>query len=218
MSLIAVVDYGMGNLRSVSKALEHVTLSGQRVSVTSDPNEIKDADHIVFPGQGAARDCMMELSQRGLIEPVMKAAQEKPFLGICMGMQVLMSHSEENNGIDCMNQYKGEVRFFGDRLVAIKSNEEVLKIPHMGWNNVQHTRSHPLWNGIKQNNRFYFVHSYYIDPEDADIIAGETVYGIKFTSAIARDNVFAVQFHPEKSATDGLKLLENFTRWDGQLG
>ena len=217
MALIAVVDYGMGNLRSVSRALEHVAGSGQKVSVTSDPSEIESADHIVFPGQGAARDCMLELRQRGLIEPVVKATREKPFLGICMGLQVLLSHSEENDGIDCMNQYKGEVRFFGDRLKNAGSNNEVLKIPHMGWNNVRQTNSHPLWSGIEQNSRFYFVHSYYVDPEDKDMVAGETVYGIKFASAIARDNVFAVQFHPEKSATDGLKLLENFTRWNGRV-
>jgi glutamine amidotransferase len=217
MSLIAVVDYGMGNLRSVSKALEHVASSGQKVSVTSNPDEIESADHVVFPGQGAARDCMLELKQRDLIEPVLKAMKEKPFLGICMGMQVLLSHSEENDGVDCMNQYKGEVRFFGDRLKDIGLDNEVLKIPHMGWNNVRHLHSHPMWNGIKQNNRFYFVHSYYVEPEDTDIIAGETVYGIKFTSAVARDNVFAVQFHPEKSAADGLKLLENFTRWNGRV-
>jgi glutamine amidotransferase len=215
MSLIAVVDYGMGNLRSVSKALEHVAGAGQKVSVTSDPSEIENADHVVFPGQGAARDCMLELRQRGLIEPVLKATREKPFLGICMGLQVLMSHSEENDGIDCMDQYKGEVRFFGDRLKSAGSGDEVLKIPHMGWNNVRHTHSHPLWNNIKQDNRFYFVHSYYVDPEDKGLVAGETVYGIKFTSAVSCKNVFAVQFHPEKSAADGLQLLENFTRWDG---
>lgn len=211
MSLIAVVDYGMGNLRSVSKALEHVAGPGQEVSVTSDPAVIEEASHVVFPGQGAARDCMLELRQRNLIEPVLKATSEKPFLGICMGLQVLLSHSEENDGVECMNQYKGEVRFFGDQL----NSNELLKIPHMGWNNVQHTKQHPLWSGIEQGNRFYFVHSYYVEPDDKDIIAGETVYGIKFASAIARDNVFAVQFHPEKSAADGLRLLENFTRWDG---
>jgi glutamine amidotransferase len=221
MSLVAVVDYGMGNLRSVSRALEHVALPGQRVSVTSDPDEIEAADHVVFPGQGAARDCMLELRQRELIDCVLKAAKEKPFLGICMGLQVLMSHSEENNGIECMGQYKGDVRFFGGRLTAegssMEPGEDRLKIPHMGWNNVQHTNSHPMWNNIKQNSRFYFVHSYYVDPEDTAIVAGETVYGIKFTSAVARDNVFAVQFHPEKSAADGLQLLENFLGWNGQF-
>ena len=222
--MIAVVDYGMGNLRSVSKALEHVAAKGQKVSVTSNPADIEAADHVVFPGQGAARDCMLELKQRDLIEPVLKAAKEKPFLGICMGMQVLMSHSKENGGIPCMDLYKGEVRFFGDVInqKQPRNNEpgqtlEVLKIPHMGWNNVKHTQQHLLWNGIEQDSRFYFVHSYYVDPEDRSLISGETTFGIQFTSAIARDNVFAVQFHPEKSAADGLQLLENFTRWNGGL-
>ena len=219
MSLIAVVDYGMGNLRSVSKALEHVAGKGQKVNVTSSPADIEAADHVVFPGQGAARDCMLELNQRNLIDPVLKAAKEKPFLGICMGLQVLLSRSEENNGVACMGLYKGVVRFFGNDINQNQAGQDdtVLKIPHMGWNNVHHSQSHVLWEGIEQDNRFYFVHSYYVDPEDESMIAGETSYGIKFTSAIARDNVFAVQFHPEKSAADGLQLLENFTRWNGGL-
>ena len=214
MSVIAVVDYGMGNLRSVDKALEHVAQPGQQVRVTSSADDIASADRIVFPGQGAARDCMRELSGRKLIDPVMQAAKEKPFLGICMGLQVLMSHSEENDGVDCMNLYQGEVRFFGNQLNRDRS-AEALKIPHMGWNNVTQTISHPLWHGIKQGSRFYFVHSYYVDPVDETLVAGETSYDIVFTSAIACANVFAVQFHPEKSATDGLQLLKNFTQWDG---
>ncbi|UCB54511.1 MAG: imidazole glycerol phosphate synthase subunit HisH [Thiotrichales bacterium] len=215
MSLIAVVDYGMGNLRSVDKALEHVATSGQRVCVTSDAGEIASAERVVFPGQGAARDCMRELKDRNLIEPVMQAAREKPFLGICMGLQVLMSRSEENDGVDCMDLFKGGVRYFGSELDRDNS-EELLKIPHMGWNNVTQTISHPLWHGIKQGSRFYFVHSYFVDPEDEAVVAGETTYEIVFTSAIACDNVFAVQFHPEKSAADGLQLLKNFTQWDGK--
>ena len=214
MSLIAVVDYGMGNLRSVAKALEHVADKGQTVKITSLPADIKAADHVVFPGQGAARDCMLELEQRNLIEPVREAAKEKPFLGICMGLQVLMAHSEENGGIDCMGCYKGDVRFFGETLPRLDSS---LKIPHMGWNNVQQTQQHPLWQGIDPGSRFYFVHSYYVDPENTSIITGQTTYGIDFVSAIARDNVFAAQFHPEKSAADGLRLLENFTRWNGRV-
>jgi glutamine amidotransferase len=214
MSLIAVVDYGMGNLRSVDKALEHVAMSGQKVRITSSAEDIASADRVVFPGQGAARDCMNELKQRNLIEPVMQAAKEKPFLGICMGLQVLMSHSEENDGVDCIDMYKGEVRFFGNAINRDASAEQ-LKIPHMGWNNVTQTISHPLWHGIKQGSRVYFVHSYYVDPEDESIVAGETSYGIVFTSVVACGNVFAVQFHPEKSAADGLQLLKNFTQWDG---
>ena len=214
MSLIAVVDYGMGNLRSVDKALEHVAASGQHVRITSSAEDIASADRVVFPGQGAARDCMRELRERKLIEPVMQAAREKPFLGICMGLQVLMAHSEENDGVDCMGLYPGEVRFFG-KVLNRDDSTELLKIPHMGWNNVTQTISHPLWHGIKQGSRFYFVHSYYVDPENEAIVAGETGYDIVFTSAIACDNVFAVQFHPEKSAADGLQLLKNFTQWDG---
>jgi len=193
MSLIAVVDYGMGNLRSVDKALEHVAMSGQEVRITSSAEDIASADRVVFPGQGAARDCMHELKQRNLIGPVMQAAKEKPFLGICMGLQVLMSHSEENHGVDCMDMYKGEVRFFGNAINRDASTEQ-LKIPHMGWNNVTQTISHPLWHGIKQGSRFYFVHSYYVDPEDEAIVAGETAYDIVFTSAVACGNVLQYSF------------------------
>ncbi len=213
MSTIAVVDYGMGNLRSVAKALEHVA-GDQRVIVTADPAAIHDAERVVFPGQGAARDCMRELSDRNLIDVVLRAAHEKPFLGICMGMQVLMTHSEENNGIDCMGLYEGNVHFFGDNLHDAVG--ERLKIPHMGWNRVHHQNDHPLWHNIAENSRFYFVHSYYVDPVDRGLVAATTDYGIEFVSAIARDNVFAIQCHPEKSAADGLQLLQNFAEWDGR--
>jgi glutamine amidotransferase len=214
-STIAVVDYGMGNLRSVSKALEHVALAHQRVIVSSDAAVISAAERVVFPGQGAARDCMKQLQGSKLDEVVLQAANDKPFLGICMGMQVLMSHSEENQGVSCMNLYPGNVRSFADE--SIKSQMQSLKIPHMGWNQVSQKQQHPLWQGIKDNTRFYFVHSYYVDPEDKALIAGTTQYGIEFVSAIARKNVFAAQFHPEKSAHDGLQLLKNFSRWDGQV-
>jgi len=217
-SVIAVVDYGMGNLRSVSKALEHVVSDSQRVIVSSDAAEIENAERVVFPGQGAARDCMKQLQELQLDKVVLQAAKEKPFLGICMGMQVLMSHSEENQGIDCMKLYPGEVRALSDKLsdASLQTKMQSLKIPHMGWNEVSHKKAHPLWQDIKENNRFYFVHSYYVDPDDASLVAGETNYGIEFVSAIARDNVFAVQFHPEKSAHDGLQLLKNFSQWSGE--
>ena len=214
-STIAVVDYGMGNLRSVSKALEHVVEDGQRVIVSSDAGEIADAERVVFPGQGAARDCMQQLKDLKLDQVVLHAAHEKPFLGICMGMQVLMSHSEENQGIDCMGLYAGDVRAFSDE--KLSTQMQSLKIPHMGWNEVAHKQAHPLWSDIKENSRFYFVHSYYVDPEDKALVAGTTEYGIEFVSAIARDNVFAVQFHPEKSAHDGLQLLKNFSAWNGKV-
>lgn len=212
MSQIVVVDYGMGNLRSVAKAIEHVA-SQQNVLISSSADDIVNADRVVFPGQGAARDCMRELNQRNLREAVLTAAREKPFLGICMGMQVLLSHSEENNGVDCLGLYDGNVRFFGTDMRSAQGDR--LKIPHMGWNEVKHRVDHPLWHGINDNSRFYFVHSYYMDPADQDLVAATTDYGIEFVSAIARDNVFAVQCHPEKSAQDGLQLLKNFTQWSG---
>ena len=215
MSHIVIVDYGMGNLRSVAKALEHVVSSGDHVEISSVPSVISSADKIVFPGQGAARDCMRELSHSKLDDVVLEAAREKPFLGICMGMQVLMAHSQENQGTDCLGLFPGEVRFFGNELKD--KNGVRLKIPHMGWNTVEQCSSHPLWEGIRQYSRYYFVHSYYVDPRNEDIVAGRSEYGIDFTAAIARDYVFAVQFHPEKSASDGLRLLRNFSRWDGKI-
>ncbi len=214
MKTIAVIDYGMGNLRSVAKAMEHVAPSGTRVRVTSAPEEIASAERIVFPGQGAARDCMRALREHELVEPVLQAARSKPFLGICMGMQVLVGFSEENGGTECLGFYDGTVRYFGEDLSDPVSGQ-LLKIPHMGWNEVQQTRIHPLWKGIAQNSRFYFVHSYYVDPAEADLDVGVTDYGRRFVSAIARDNVFAIQCHPEKSADAGLRLLSNFAHWDG---
>ena len=212
MPQIVVVDYGMGNLRSVAKAIEHVA-DNQDVVISSSAEDIANADRVVFPGQGAARDCMRELAERDLQQVVITAAKEKPFLGICMGMQVLLGHSEENNGTDCLGLYDGDVRFFGNDLKGAQG--EKLKIPHMGWNEVKHTVEHPLWQGINDNSRFYFVHSFYIDPTDKQLVAATTDYGFEFTSAVAKDNVFAVQCHPEKSAHDGLQLLKNFSQWNG---
>jgi len=212
--MIAVIDYSMGNLHSVHKALQHVTDNG--VVTTSNPEEIIKADHIVFPGQGAARDCMSELHKRELVDVVKEVSTTKPFLGVCMGMQVLMEHSIEGGGIDCIGLYKGEVKHFTDHIGATDAEGNRLKIPQMGWNKISHMKNHPLWKGIKDNARFYFVHSYFVEPEDKSLIAGETEYGIQYASAIAKDNVFAIQSHPEKSADDGLQLLKNFTNWDGQ--
>jgi len=207
---IAVVDYGMGNLRSVSKAVEHVADDAE-VRVTDDPAYIAAADRVVFPGQGAARDCMAAIGDHHLNQAILGAAESKPFLGICMGLQVLMQHSEENNGTDLLGLYRGEVRRFDGR--ALGDNGLPLKIPHMGWSQVKQMQPHPLWEGIEDDSRFYFVHSYRVVPEDVTLIAATTDYGVRFTSAIARDNLFATQFHPEKSADAGLQLLANFVRW-----
>lgn len=216
MSIIAVVDYNMGNLRSVTQALQHVASPNAEIKITSNPDEILQADRVVFPGQGAARDCIGELQSRELIEVVIEATRTKPFLGICMGMQVLLERSEENDGVDLMGVYKGQVKHFEGVIGRRDANGERLKIPQMGWNRIKHTQSHPLWKGIESGSRFYFVHSYFIEPENSALTAGTTDYGVDYTSAIAQDNVFAIQAHPEKSADDGLQLLRNFTQWDGQ--
>ena len=208
---VAVIDYGMGNLRSVMTALNHVADNQTKVVLTDDPDVAQRADRIVFPGQGAAKDCMQALTSTGLGEVMLEAARNKPFLGVCMGQQVLMSHSEENNGTDLLNMFKGKVKRFPEL-----PGEDRLKIPQMGWNTIREVQQHPLFDGIHDNSYFYFVHSYYVEPEDPALVAGETVYGVPFASAIAKDNVFAMQCHPEKSADAGLKLLENFLNWDGQ--
>jgi glutamine amidotransferase len=216
MSFIAVIDYGMGNLRSVAKALEHVTGKRERIVVTNEPSKVRAAARVVFPGQGAARDCMRELKSNGLIDAVYETARSKPFLGLCMGMQALVDFSEENGGTECLGLLPGRVHCFGDALGEAGGGER-LKIPHMGWNQVAHTRSHPLWRGIADNSRFYFVHSYYVVPKDTRLALGSTDYGVTFASAMGQDNVFAMQCHPEKSAAAGLALLANFVRWDGTV-
>jgi glutamine amidotransferase len=207
---IVVVDYGMGNLRSVSKAIEHVCAAGDQVLVTDDPQRIADADRIVFPGQGAARDCMAAISDHQLNQAILNAAKGKPFLGICMGLQVLMEFSEENGGTPLLGLFPGEVRRFPN---AQDAQGNRLKVPHMGWSEVQQTREHPLWQGIEPNARFYFVHSYFVEPTDTDLTVGATDYASHFTAALASNNLFAVQFHPEKSADAGLRLLRNFVEW-----
>lgn len=216
MNKVAVIDYGMGNLHSVAKAVEFVGAQLDHeieVVVTADAAIIASADRVIFPGVGAIRDCMAEIRRLGIDQIVADVIKTKPLLAICVGMQALMTHSEENQGVDCLNLIKGQVRYFGDDL---KSDQgERLKVPHMGWNMVQQRGDHPLWKDIADNSRFYFVHSYFIEAEDEQDIAGVSEYGAKFAAVLARDNVFAVQFHPEKSQTPGLALLKNFLQWDG---
>ncbi len=210
MNRVAVVDYGMGNLRSVSKALEHVA-PGARVDVTSDPEIVHAADRVVVPGQGAMPDCMRELDARGLRPSVLEAAGSKPFLGICIGLQMLFDYSEEG-GVAGLGLLSGAVRRF-PAAAMVDANGNRLKVPHMGWNEVWHSRHHALWEGIPDGSRFYFVHSYYVDPADAGVVVGRSDYPFSFACAVARANMFAVQFHPEKSADAGLRLLANFAQW-----
>lgn len=216
---IAVVDYGMGNLRSVEQALRHVTegTDAAEVVLASTPDVVASADRIVFPGQGAMRDCMAELDARNLRQAVKDAAASKPFLGICIGLQMLFEHSEEGDAAG-LGILPGQVkRFAGDLRGA---DGQRLKVPHMGWNQVSQVAqtqgaqtSHALWSGIDDQAYFYFVHSYHVVPDDPALIVGQTEYGLPFTAAVARDNVFAIQCHPEKSARDGLQLLRNFVSW-----
>jgi len=206
---IAVIDYGMGNLRSVSKALEHVA-GDRKVVVTADPAVVAAAERVVFPGQGAMPDCMGELDARGLRAAVLEAARDKPFLGICVGEQMLFEHSDEGN-VPALGVFPGQVRRFPDEKMYLPSGER-LKVPHMGWNEVRQN-PHALWQGIADDSRFYFVHSYFVEPADPALVMGTCEYGVAFTCAVGRDNIFAVQFHPEKSARDGLQLLQNFVEW-----
>jgi imidazole glycerol-phosphate synthase subunit HisH len=209
---IAVVDYGMGNLRSVAKAIEHVA-PGRSVAVTSDPGVIRSARRVVFPGQGAMPDCMREMDARGLRAPLLEAADSKPFLGLCIGLQMLFESSEEGD-VRGLGILPGRVvRFPASRMVDDRGGK--LKVPHMRWNRVFQTQAHPVWAGIPDGSRFYFVHSYYVECGDPRLIMAESRYPFGFTCAVARNNIFAVQFHPEKSQSSGLQLLSNFVRWDG---
>jgi imidazole glycerol-phosphate synthase subunit HisH len=206
---IAIVDYGMGNLRSVQKALMHVA-PGDISEITGDPDAIGKADRVVFPGQGAMPDCMRHLRASGLAEAVAAAARDRPFLGLCIGLQMLFERSDEGD-TPGLSLLPGEVLAFV-RLPSVRQAH--LKVPHMGWNEAWQAGSHPLWSGIADGTRFYFVHSYYCVPADPGLTAATSRYPDAFTSAVARDNIFATQFHPEKSSVAGLKLLENFVRWN----
>lgn len=216
MNKIAVIDYGMGNLHSVAKAVEHVGRDlGEdiEVVVTADAAKIAAADRVIFPGVGAIRDCMAEINRLNVGKIVEDAMKSKPVLAICVGMQALMTRSEENDGVDCLGFMAGEVRYFGNDLRDEKGAR--LKVPHMGWNQVQQTKPHPLWKDVPDNSRFYFVHSYYVHTEKQEMVTGVTNYGTEIVAALADDNIFATQFHPEKSQAAGLALLRNFLHWDG---
>ncbi len=212
MQTIAIVDYGMGNLRSVARALTHVA-PRHNIVITSEPEQVKSADRVVFPGQGAMPDCMRNLNESGLVDAVRHAAESRPFLGVCVGEQMLLDHSEETDGTAPtagLGLIAGSVLRLADRA----PDGSRIKVPHMGWNQVRQRKSHPLWACVPDNAYFYFVHSYFAQVSDPADIAGDTEFGVRFTSALARDNIFATQFHPEKSAGLGLKIYDNFVNWN----
>lgn len=206
--VVAVVDYGMGNLWSVVKGLEHVAADGQQVVLTADADCIASADRVVLPGQGAMADCMSHLRNSGLMPAVLEACRSKPLFGICVGEQMLFERSEEGPS-DCLGIFPGDVRRFEPEFTT----DQGLKVPHMGWNRVFQSQTHPLWDGIADGSHFYFVHSYRVCPASPELTIGHAEYGVRFTCAVGRDNIFATQFHPEKSARDGLRLFYNFMRW-----
>ncbi|MBV8503647.1 MAG: imidazole glycerol phosphate synthase subunit HisH [Paucibacter sp.] len=209
---IAVVDYGMGNLRSVSQAVMAVAEGTPlNVVVTSRPEEVRAAERVVLPGQGAMRDCMRELADSGLQQAVLEAAAGKPLMGVCVGMQMLLDHSEEQD-TPGLGLIAGRVKRF-QLEGRLQPDGSRFKVPQMGWNRVRQTLVHPMWAGVPDDSWYYFVHSYYADPSDARHSAGESDYGGRFTCAVARDNIFATQFHPEKSAALGLALYRNFLSW-----
>jgi glutamine amidotransferase len=210
MTTIVVVDYGMGNLRSVAKALEHVAPKAT-VLISGDAQQVRNADRLVLPGQGAMPDCMRHLDASGLREVVLEAARSKPLFGVCVGEQMLFEHSEEG---DCegLGLLPGRViRFAAEQMRAPDGSR--LKVPHMGWNRVHQDRVHPMWAGVPDGAYFYFVHSFHAVAADPGLTVGSTDYGLRFTCAVARDNIFATQFHPEKSAATGLRLYQNFVDW-----
>ncbi|MGE0859041.1 MAG: imidazole glycerol phosphate synthase subunit HisH [Gammaproteobacteria bacterium] len=212
MSTVAVIDYGSSNLRSVVKALETVAAGRHQVLVSDDPTRIAAADRVVFPGQGAIGDCMSRLIDHHLVDVIRECARTRPFFGICLGLQSLVRHSAEDGGTACLDIFPGEVRRFPDNPPPAPDGSP-RKVPHMGWNQVAWTREHPVTHGIASDTRFYFVHSYYVVPDDPAVTLGTCDYITRFTAALASGYVVATQFHPEKSAQAGLKLLENFLAW-----
>lgn len=213
MAVVSIADFGTGNLHSVCNAFEAL---GKHVSVhaTRRAEDIRNADRLVLPGQGAIGTWMNELANNEIREAVEEAFRTKPILGICLGLQALYARSEEDGGVDGLQELNGEVKRFDAQLI---DSGRKIKIPHMGWSPVKQECEHPLWRGIPSGCRFYFVHSYYAAAENSNEIAGSTQYGLRFTSAAMRGNLFAVQFHPEKSRQQGLKLLSNFINWDGSV-
>jgi len=219
MSSVVIIDVGTGNLHSVHKAIEHVAPT-VGVRITSDPDVVARAERVIFPGQGAIGSCVAALEARGLRHAILDAAANKPFLGICLGLQLLYASSEEDGGTPGLDLFAGRVRAFAGadaQRMLDPVTGRTRKIPHMGWNQVNQAGAHPLWRGIAQDERFYFVHSYYADADAPGEVTGWTEYGVRFVSAAGRNNVFAVQFHPEKSQHAGLALLGNFTQWDGSV-
>jgi glutamine amidotransferase len=211
MAEVVIIDYGMGNLHSVYKSLVKVADKSSKIKISNSIEDIKNSSHIIFPGQGAASECMSSIKKHYDVVELKHLISQKPFLGICMGLQVLMSNSDENDGVNCLDVIDGSVLSFKSKI------GKSLKTPHMGWNKVQQKKTHPVWSGIPDHSFFYFVHSYFVKPTDINDSISTTEYGIHFTSSIARDNLVAVQFHPEKSSEPGLSLLKNFISWDGVL-
>jgi len=209
---ISIVDYGSGNLLSVYKALKFVSGSAYDIRITSDEEEVSKSDKIVFPGQGAIKNCMKNLKKQNLDKTIAEFTKTRPFFGICLGLQSLMEFSDEGGGVSCLGLIRGKVKRF-NRDKAIITKTEKFKVPHMGWNKVKFMRDHPLLNGLDDNTYFYFVHSFFVDPIDQRLTLGKTDYLENFTSILQWKWIFATQFHPEKSAEAGLVLLENFLNW-----
>ena len=209
--VVAVVDYEMGNLRSVAQALLHVAQDHYEVVIARQPEQIQQAERVVLPGQGAMRDCMQHLRDSGMMQAVLEAAANKPLFGVCVGMQMMLEHSEEGDTLS-LGLFPGEVKRF-QLEGRTQPDGSRFKVPQMGWNQVVITRPHPVWDGIADNSWFYFLHSYFASPSKAEHSVGEADYGGRYTAAIARDNIFATQFHPEKSADAGLALYRNFLHW-----